>query len=56
MHTFSQGVQPSNVSGPFWQKYPQTVPNNDNSPRPDQLSQPYNPFQVFPCNMPPSNQ
>lgn len=56
MHPFGQGVQfSSNVSGPLWQKYPQTVPNNDNSLHPDQLSQPmqYNPFQVYPYNMPP---
>ncbi|KAI5926049.1 hypothetical protein F4810DRAFT_621085 [Camillea tinctor] len=36
-HLPNPGPQPSNVSGPFWQKFPQTVPNSNS------LSQP-------PCN------
>lgn len=53
----NQGIQPRNVSGPSWQKYPQTVPNSDNSLRPHQLNQPpYHPYQTYTQNQPPSNQ
>lgn len=40
---YNQGPQPTNVSGPFWQTHPQTMPNSNSlSPQP-----PFDPFQFI---------
>lgn len=40
---YNQGAQPTNVSGPFWQTPPQTMPNSNSlSPQP-----PFDPFQFI---------
>ncbi|KAI0008948.1 hypothetical protein F4779DRAFT_409461 [Xylariaceae sp. FL0662B] len=40
-HLPSPGLQPSNVSGPFWQKIPQTVPNSNSLIQPNHRQSPY---------------
>lgn len=42
----SPGLQPSNVSGPFWQKFPQTMPNSNSLTQPNQTGHRRSPYSL----------